>query len=124
MENKIITYIKNFFNKLFNKIKPLFFKNNLKDTENSQELKQVAQPQVKITNNEEKQNFSKLVLAFDNNKIKEKDLTQKEREQLKIYYENKNKELDMQIEKQQKILVTLNQKINNNEKNSKEIEEE
>lgn len=121
MENKIITYIKNFFNKLFNKIKTLFLKNNFKNKENSQELKQVVHP--KITNNE-KQNFAKLVLAFDNNKIEEKDLTQKEREQLKIYYENKNKELDMEIEKQRKILITLNQKINNNEKNSDEVEEE
>lgn len=109
MNNEIMKYEGNFFGRIINKIKLFFFKNKVAEKEI---IKEEIKVEHLINNDESKQKFVELVIKFNAREIEEKDLSAEEKEQLTKYYEDKNKELDKQIEDKKKILKNINSKIN------------
>jgi hypothetical protein len=109
MDNKIMKYEESFLGRIIRKIKTLFFKNK---TQEKESIKEIADEQKTINNEEAKQKFIELVRKFNAREIQEKDLTAEEIEQLTKYYEDRDKELDKEIASQKRILENLNMKLN------------
>lgn len=107
MNNKIVKYEGNVFNRIISKIKLLFCKGKVEEVRVEE-----ARVEKEINNEEAKKKFVELVRKFNAREIEEKDLTEEEIDQLTKYYENRNKELDEQIESQKRTLEELNAKLN------------
>ena len=122
MDNKMMKYEGNFFVRMFSKIKRLFSKNKVQNSEILKEIEDVKEEilaeekneEVKedITKFEAKQKFVELVKKFDAREIEEKDLTAEETIQLTKYYLDKKKRLNKEIEMKNQKLENLKLKLN------------